>query len=123
MKADVKLYVTRWVLARGILVMPGTLGRRKGVRGALKDWYSLQAGAWDRYRRHWVCIGRDAFLTLPEAKAAAREAFEEAARDASSRLRQLKRGLENFEALKVHNLTGADPSSISLLHAFDDEKV
>lgn len=121
MDVRVKLYVTRWVLARGILVMPARLGRRQGSRGALKDWYSLDTGKWDRYRRHWVCIGKDAFLTLPEAQSAARVAFEEAARDAGARYLQLKQGLDSIDSLRVHDLTGSGDHSISDLHAFDEE--
>ena len=113
---DVKLYVTRWVLARGILLMTARLGRRQG-EGAQKDWYSLQTGDWDRYRRHWVCIGRDAFWTLEEARKAARREFEEAAKDAASRARQMSYGAENVATLQVHDLTKGGPK-ISELHAF-----
>lgn len=113
----VELYVTRWVIARGILRMKAKLGRHKGVKRAQKDWYSLETGKWDRYRRHWVCLGKDAFLTLQEAQQAARGVFEQAARDATERVKQLAQALETFDSLLVHDLRQAEPK-ISELHAF-----
>lgn len=117
MAIRVKLYVTRWVLARGILVMSGKLARRKGARGALKDWYSLETGKWDRYRRHQVCLGKDAFLTLEQAQTAAREAFEHAAREAEARAHGLAAAVRRIATLQVHDMTDETPN-ISELHAF-----
>jgi len=114
----VKLYVTRWVLARGILRMDAELGRRKGQARTQKDWYSLNTGEWDRYRRHWVCLGKDAFLTLDEAKAEARRVFEEAASGAAERARQLSVAVQDLDRLQVHDVTHGGPN-ISLLHAFE----
>jgi hypothetical protein len=113
----IKLYVTRWVLARGILLMTAKLGRHKGLERAQKDWYSLETGKWDRYRRHWVCIGRDAFLTLGEAQEAARLAFEEAAQEATARAQQLTQRVKQLTTLQVHDLTRGGPN-ISELHSF-----
>lgn len=113
-----QLYVIRWVLARGILVMSGKLARRKGAQ---KNWYSLQTSKWDRYRRHWVCIGNDAFLTLEDAQKAARAVFAQAALDAEARTRDLTLALEKIDRgeLSVHDLTPPDQDTrISELHAF-----
>jgi hypothetical protein len=68
-----------------------------------------------------VCIGLDAFLTLEEAQAAARRAFEGAAIEAAIRARALTLALEKIDQgeLCVHDLTSLPENSrISELHAF-----
>lgn len=116
-----KLYVTRWVLARGILLINGRLERRKGGKGVNKDLYSLEGGDIDRHRRSWVCIGQDAFFTLEEAERAARETFEKAAQEAATRSRLLSQALDGVEQgrLAIHDLTSARAiSKITELRAF-----
>lgn len=65
------IYVTKWVLARGILLVEGTVPQRRGQSYYL---YSDVRGV--GRRASVVLIGREAFLTLKEARADARERFK-----------------------------------------------
>lgn len=118
----VRLYVTRWVLSRGILVMSGSLFRRKGQAGALKDWYRLAKPYRDSFRHCQVALGHEAFLTLQEAAADATFRFATATAVHQTRTDELGRASARVAEgkLMVYDLTKFDVDfSIAMLTAFE----
>lgn len=65
------LYVTKWVIARGILLVEGSTPHRCGRS---KNLYSSITGVGRRMSK--LGIGREAFYTLKEARENARIRFE-----------------------------------------------
>jgi len=117
-----RLYVTRWVLSRGILVMQGHLHRRKGEAGAQKDWYLLEKPYRDSFRHSQVALGNEAFLTLSEAMTNAKFRFADAKAIYQTRVNELVRANQQVGAgkLKVHDLTTFEREfAISHLRAFE----
>jgi hypothetical protein len=95
----VLLYVTKWVLARGIVVLPGT---RRPKR--IKEWYSVDIPGNDPNRMEQVCLGKDAFFTLKEAQANALERWEEHVRLSVNTAMRAVEGLKRVRngELQVH---------------------
>ncbi len=98
------LYVTKWVLARGILLLEGTAPHR---RGQSHLFYSDVRGV--GRRSSVVSIGREAFTTLKEAQADAKERFKVRLKRAQTEHRQAVsywNRLEGGDQVAVHKKPG-----------------
>lgn len=107
-----KLYVTKWVLARGILVLEATKPERR--RKSLK-YHSFLRGVGRRMSA--VTLGRDAFQTLKEAQADARKRFEAYYQQTVSELAYASFAWDNVRQglpIAVHKM----PRSVSKCSAF-----
>lgn len=121
----VTLYVTKWVLARGILKVRAELIRTQGQH-AFKDWYSLQLPGHESHRHTMVAIGKDAFLTLEAAEANALEQVQTAAADAQARATKLTGDVvrTRLGEMQVHDMTLPGVRlRVSDLHAFAPDEV
>ncbi len=85
-----RVYITKWVLARGILVAdakPSTINRF-----AIKDWVQVDLPG-TRFCAP-LCMGKEAFLTLEEAVADTERRFEINIQRLRNELEHTKRGLQ-----------------------------
>lgn len=107
-----KIYVTKWVTARGILVLDGTKPIR---RGRSRNWYTTAHGVGNRLAV--LKIGSEAFLTLKEARVNARVRFAERYERARTELRWASQAWTTLQAgvpVQVHT----KPKVISGCHPF-----
>lgn len=112
---SVTLYVTEWVIARGILVMQG---KRASSPRDLREWYTLDMSEKDQYRRYKWALGNSVFLTLKDAEADALARWEEHASRMARLATEAAESLQKVRDghLKVHTV-GA--RRISFFHAFE----
>jgi hypothetical protein len=124
-RRKITLYVTKWVLARGILKVNAELIRTQGQH-AMKDWYSMKLPGHESHRHTMVAIGKDAFLTLPEAEANALEQVQSAAEEAQARATKLTGDVvrTRLGEMQVHDMTLPGVClKVSDLHAFGPDEV
>jgi hypothetical protein len=111
---EATVYLTRWVLTRGILVTEGYLVHaHQGIRRVR---YFVPSP----YRKHdvQVTLGLDCFLSLEEARVAAQGAFEKHAKQAEGAVARAKQalGLLAEGKLQVHH--DYDRDNFASLRAF-----
>lgn len=94
----VQLYVTKWVLARGIVVLPAV--KRERDRNH-KEWYCLQLPERQSRRMSQVALGTGAFLTLEEAQEDALWRYRKAAEDIAAAAQRIAKGLQLAEDLQL----------------------
>ncbi len=102
MKEEPKLlYVTEWVIARGIVVL---YGHRHVRPSQHKEWYWLEIPGNDPNRHHLVCIGTNAFFTKEDAQEDAQMRWERHARKSALTAKLAVEGLERVQKgdLQVH---------------------
>ncbi len=109
------VYVTEWVLARGILKMWGTLANQGRTH---RQWYHLDL-AEQQYRRAVWALGTSVFLTLEEAQANALQRWEDHVSELNLRVAMAHRRLAQVQSgeLQVHDATSV---KIATLKAFKD---
>jgi len=94
-----RLYITKWVLARGILTMEGEVEDAPTPRGYIKRvWVSLPGLRYPRV----LLLGREVFESLKEAREDARHRFEMALRQARAAAGYLEKASARLDELKVH---------------------
>lgn len=93
-----RLYITKWVLARGILVAEGEI-EDPIPRAQKKRVYARLPGA--RFAGP-LFLGSEVFLTLKEARADAAERFRVALRNAKTQLAYLEAAHTKLDELLVH---------------------
>lgn len=109
-----RLYITKWVLARGILVTDAEVEDAPTPRGHVpRAWVSLPGL---RYKRP-LLLGREVFYSLKEAKADARKRFRAALQVAETQFKYLTEAKVRLEhdGLLVHK-KGA---IVNRCHAFE----
>lgn len=111
-----RIYITKWVLARGILVTDAEIVRGPTPSCQIdRAWINLPGM---RYARP-LFLDREFFLTLKEAKEDARERFSTALKLAERQVVYLKKAASRMEKLQVHK-----PGAIvGHCHAFKDAGV
>lgn len=109
----VTVYITKWVIARGIIVGKG-VPRQVGSRVRRKV-YEIQLRGSRNYLPY-MTLGQEVFLTLEEAQANAEERFQRHLKDCQDALEAAREGfvLMNRGKLLVHK----DPEDINAVHAF-----
>lgn len=109
----VTLYITKWVIARGIIVGKGE-PRQVGTR-VRREVYQVELRGSRNYLPY-MTLGQEVFLTLEEAKVNAEERFQRHLKDCQDALEAAREGfvLMNRGKLLVHK----DPEDIQLIHAF-----
>jgi len=109
----VTLYITKWVIARGIIVGKGE-PRQVGSRVRRKVYYVELRGS--RNSLPYMTLGSEVFLTLEEAKMNAEERFQRHLKDCQDALEAAREGfiLMNRGQLQVHK----DPEDLQGVHAF-----
>lgn len=109
------VYVTEWVVARGILKMWGTPASQKDTR---RQWYHLDLPE-QKYRRAIWALGTSVFLTLEEAQANALQRWEDYVSELNLRVAMAQRRLAQVQAgeLQVHDATTV---KVTTLKAFKD---
>lgn len=90
------VYVTKWVLTRGILIIRGEVYTPKHCHTP-RIWPTGTNSC-------AILIGSEGFLDLEEAKADARQRFERALVKARAQVKQLEAGLQNLGRLNVQRL-------------------
>lgn len=109
------VYITKWVVTRGIIVAQGTPVHLAGNQR--RKLYSVGLiGHQHRSRKIVLTVGREAFFTLEEAKADAKARFEENLRACREEYEVAQRAMAEFDAgrLKVHE----NPEKIKSVQAF-----
>lgn len=109
----VTVYITKWVIARGIVVGKGE-PRQVGTRVKRKVYYIELRGS--RNYLPYMTLGSEVFLTLAEAQQNAGERFQRHLKDCQDALDAAREGfvLMNRGKLLVHK----DPEDIQMIHAF-----
>lgn len=112
-----KLYVTKWVLARGIVVLEGK-PVRVNDRRSRREWYLVDIPGGDTSRMEQVRLGSDAFFEEEEARANALERWEEYATKSADVAKRATEGLIRVQRgeLQVHMMPR---SRISTLTVFE----
>lgn len=94
-----RLYITKWVLARGILVTNAKLEKPPTPRGYKpRAWICLPG---QRFKIP-LLLGSEVFLSLDEAKEDARRRFEAALKQSQASVAYLTRAVEGFDSLQIH---------------------
>lgn len=111
-----RLYITKWVLARGIIEAEGEITAPPTPRGYIdRVWLKLPGM---RYAQV-LLIDREVFRTLREARADAKVRFEAALRSAQNQLDYLKAASDRLDKLTVHRSV----KSLGRCRAFKDLQV
>lgn len=112
------LYVTKWVIARGIVVLEAERDTRPWRKG--REWYHLDFPGKD-HLLEMVGIGKDAFYTLEEAQEDALRRWEKYAQHTAEVAEKAQKGLQKAlrDELQVHY---SPKLRISNYHAFADDE-
>jgi hypothetical protein len=107
------LYITKWVLARGIIVAEG-----KPLRLSSRQQRNLYEAHIPGHR--WgvvlLTLGTEAFLTLREANAQASKMFQQHVEDCKAALEAAEEAMRLFQEGKLK--THRNPKRIKDVHAF-----
>lgn len=109
-----KYYVTKWVIARGILHVEGS--KPYTIRGSASKFVHARVEGWRR--QYPLRVGSEAFKSLDDAMADAKLRFEEHLRYAQTEYTYAKRALQLIQQGKgpvVHHA----PLQVKHCHAFN----
>lgn len=107
------LFVTKWVLARGIIVAEGE--RHNMSWRQTRELYEVKLPG-HRWQRVLMTLGSDAFLTMEEARKYAGEIFQKQVQDQVDALEAAQEALRLYRSgkLQVHE----NPINIREVYAF-----
>jgi len=111
-----RLYVTKWVIARGILVLEGTLRDDEMSKPWRTSYYYIDLPHGNNWRCQQLSLGVECFLTLEEAQADAEQRFEKHAAKTKAEAWKAQEAVLRLARgeLQVHE----EVDQVKALHAF-----
>lgn len=109
----VTVYITKWVIARGIIVGKGE--SRRLVAQGRRQLYEVRIRGSRNYLP-WMTLGQDVFLTLKEAQVNAEKKFQRHLKDCQDAMEAALEGVVLLGQGKL--LVHKDPEDILAIHAF-----